>query len=156
MIPPDGVKPMGTVCRVASVGQACDVAETCNGISALCPADGFKASGTLCRSAAGVCDVAEHCTGSSPSCPPNGFQPNGTNCDDSLFCDGTEACQNGGCHSSGTPCGSGENCEEANNTCFAGGCPPNAEPAGTRRTAAKAIVGPKDKIGATQDKLGWE
>jgi hypothetical protein len=154
--PPDSVKPAGTVCRAASAGQFCDLAETCNGSGKICPPDGFKSSSTVCRAAAGVCDVPEHCTGSSASCPPNAFKPNGTNCDDGLFCDGTEACQNGVCHSSGTPCGGGQNCEESNNTCFAGGCPPTAEPNGTCRTAGKSIVVIRDNTDNTRDKLVWK
>jgi hypothetical protein len=46
----------GTVCR-ASAGQ-CDVAESCTGSSATCPADGFRASTTSCvgTSNGGACD----------------------------------------------------------------------------------------------------
>jgi len=154
--PPDAVKPMGTVCRAATAGQFCDISETCNGSSKQCPPNAFKPSSTVCRAAAGVCDMAEHCTGSAPSCPPNAFKPNGTNCDDGLFCDGTEACQSGVCNSSGTPCGSGQNCEESNNTCFAGGCPPTAEPFGTCRTAGKSIMVLRDHVNDTKDKLVWK
>src|SRR5262249_41332145 len=57
----------GTMCR-ASAG-ACDVAETCDGITNLCPSDGFAASSVVCRAAAGDCDVAETCTGTSAACP---------------------------------------------------------------------------------------
>src|SRR5439155_15402802 len=62
----------GTVCRAAA--GFCDVAETCSGSSATCPADGLKAAGTVCRSAVGACDVAETCTGTSAFCPANGLQ----------------------------------------------------------------------------------
>ncbi|MCW5891397.1 MAG: hypothetical protein KIT14_12720 [bacterium] len=47
----------------------CDVAESCNGTSNTCPADQFKPVETPCRAAAGVCDVAEACTGTSATCP---------------------------------------------------------------------------------------
>ena len=65
----------GTVCK-ASAG-ACDVAETCPGGGAACPADGFQPSGTPCRPANGVCDVAETCTGGA-ACPVDGFAAPGT------------------------------------------------------------------------------
>ena len=44
-----------TTCR-ASAG-ACDVAETCTGASAACPADALTPAGTVCRASAGACDV---------------------------------------------------------------------------------------------------
>ncbi|TFH23091.1 MAG: hypothetical protein E4H03_06975, partial [Myxococcales bacterium] len=47
----------------------CDVAETCDGINDACPADAFMAATTECRGAAGVCDAAEFCTGASATCP---------------------------------------------------------------------------------------
>ena len=66
------------VCRAS--GGVCDVAETCNGTSLACPADGKAAAGTLCRSANGVCDVAESCDGSSAACPTDAFKVAGTVC----------------------------------------------------------------------------
>src|SRR5437867_9767689 len=68
----------GTVCR-ASAGP-CDVAETCTGASATCPANSFQSSSTVCRASAGPCDVAENCTGSSAACPADGFQSSSTVC----------------------------------------------------------------------------
>src|SRR5207245_7353334 len=53
--PPDPAS-SGTVCRAAA--GACDVAETCTGTSAGCPADAFAAAATECRASAGECDVA--------------------------------------------------------------------------------------------------
>src|SRR5207244_2960871 len=57
-------------CR-ASAGQ-CDVAETCTGTSAACPANGFASVSTGCVGASqgGACDdnAADHCTGTSNSC----------------------------------------------------------------------------------------
>src|SRR5207244_897367 len=61
------IEAAGTVCRAAA--GICDVAESCNGVSNNCPADGLVAGGITCRAAAGVCDVAETCTGSSTTCP---------------------------------------------------------------------------------------
>ena len=63
----------GIVCREAA--GACDVAETCTGSSAACPADVLTAAGTVCHAAAGACDVAESCTGTSTSCPANEHKP---------------------------------------------------------------------------------
>ncbi|MCA9536252.1 MAG: hypothetical protein KC593_21350 [Myxococcales bacterium] len=87
------------VCRAATPGNACDVAETCAVGNMACPAnasapDGtscggapsgvcdaqnqcmagscvarYASSGTVCRSSVGPCDAAETCTGSSASCP---------------------------------------------------------------------------------------
>jgi len=57
----------GTQCRAAA-GE-CDLAETCTGTSATCPANGFKPSSTVCRASRGGCDPAERCTGSSAACP---------------------------------------------------------------------------------------
>lgn len=110
----------GTVCRPSA--DACDVAETCDGASTACPADGFATAGvpcpddglvcttdacdgagtcahpaghagTVCRAAAGVCDTAETCTGTSTLCPADGFVGAGTVCRAaSGSCDVAEAC----------------------------------------------------------------
>src|SRR5262245_33720019 len=53
-------KTAGTQCR--SAAGICDVAESCTGSSATCPANGFVAAGTVCRSVNGLCDVQETCT----------------------------------------------------------------------------------------------
>lgn len=86
----------GAVCR-AAVGP-CDVAETCSGSNANCPADGLAPSGTVCRPIAGACDVVERCTGSSPACPTDAFDPSGflcraasTSCDPPEHCTGSSA-----------------------------------------------------------------
>jgi hypothetical protein len=84
----------GIVCRAAT--GACDVAESCTGSSAACPADGMIAAGTVCRAAAGACDVAESCTGASAACPGNGFAAAGTTCRAAASsCDLTESCTGG-------------------------------------------------------------
>src|SRR5439155_6478346 len=81
----------GTPSR-ASAG-VCDLAETCTGTSATCPADGFASSSTVCRGSAGTCDVAENCTGTSASCPADVIQPAGTVCHTSAgVCDLAENC----------------------------------------------------------------
>src|SRR5207247_9389771 len=88
----------------------CDLADTCTGTSATCPADVKKTLGTACtadtnpctldqcdgtnnacqhpagnagatcRAVAGPCDVAETCTGTSTACPANGFLSASTVC----------------------------------------------------------------------------
>jgi hypothetical protein len=61
------------VCR-GSQG-VCDVAETCTGSSAACPADQLRDSSFVCRSTSGICDVEEHCTGSGTACPADQYRP---------------------------------------------------------------------------------
>ena len=61
----------GAVCR-AAVGN-CDIAESCDGVSAACPANAFVPAAVECRGSAGVCDVAENCTGTTATCPANGY-----------------------------------------------------------------------------------
>ena len=70
--------PAGTVCRAAA--GSCDVAETCDGSGADCPADGFASNQTVCRAAVSACDVAETCTGASADCPPDGYASSQTVC----------------------------------------------------------------------------
>ena len=85
----------GTVCR-GNNGGGCDVAETCNGSSAACPADVGVANGTVCRgNNGGGCDVAETCNGTSTACPADVGVANGTVCRGSVnqeYCDPTERC----------------------------------------------------------------
>ena len=80
---------LGTECR-ASAG-ACDVAESCTGSSATCPANGFQSSSTVCRGSEGVCDVSENCTGSAAACPADAKST--AVCRDSAgVCDLTDSC----------------------------------------------------------------
>ncbi|MFM8409891.1 MAG: hypothetical protein ACKOCT_06400, partial [Alphaproteobacteria bacterium] len=80
-----------TVCRAAS--GACDVAETCTGSSATCPADGVASSGTECRAASGVCDLAETCDGTTKACPTDAVKSSGTECRAAAdVCDAAESC----------------------------------------------------------------
>jgi hypothetical protein len=103
--------PASTVCRAAA--GACDVAETCTGSSAACPADARAASGTVCRGSAGACDVAETCNGSSAACPADALSPSGTQCrgsagtcDVAEYCNGaTASCPGDGQAPNGTSCG---------------------------------------------------
>lgn len=68
----------GTACR-NSAGP-CDLTETCDGVSLVCPADTLQPLGTTCRNVAGPCDVIEACNGLTPSCPADGKRPNGFVC----------------------------------------------------------------------------
>ena len=84
-------KPAGAVCRAAN--GACDIQETCDGKSNICPADTFQPATKVCRAAAGVCDVQETCTGKSRACPGNGFWPATKICRPSSgACDPMEKC----------------------------------------------------------------
>jgi len=123
-------EPAGTPCR-ASAG-VCDVAETCDGVGADCPADGFASAATSCRASAGVCDVAENCTGTGPNCPADGFAAAGTNCRGSAgACDVAETCTGSGaacpadgfaassveCRASAGVCDLPENCTGSGAAC---------------------------------------
>ncbi len=117
----------GTVCR-ASAG-ACDVAETCTGMSSACPADAFVASTTVCRAAAGVCDQAETCSGTAAACPADALKASGTVCRAAANqCDSTETCSGVSttCPSdalvpNGTSCNDG-NASTCSDVCSAGVC----------------------------------
>jgi len=90
----DRFKAAGVQCRAAS-GQ-CDVAETCTGSSAACPADGFASAAKTCTgsSQGGVCDddTADHCSGSSNACI-DGFKSATVTCRDAAgACDVAETC----------------------------------------------------------------
>lgn len=87
----------GTVCRAQN--GACDVAETCTGTSAACPANAFQPNTTVCRAANGQCDREEKCNGTSGACPADGFELAGTVCraavpgaGGALTCDVAEVC----------------------------------------------------------------
>ena len=67
-----------TVCRAAT--GVCDAAETCDGSSGACPADGFASTTTECRAAAGDCDVPELCPGDSAACPSDRLADLGASC----------------------------------------------------------------------------
>lgn len=85
--------PAGSVCRAA--GGPCDVVETCDGVSADCPADKLASADTECRASAGECDLSETCSGTAVACPVDRLKPAGTLCrasSDGNACDPTESC----------------------------------------------------------------
>jgi fibronectin type 3 domain-containing protein len=87
------IQPAGTVCR--PVAGLCDIAETCDGVTADCPPDKLASAGTECRAVAGDCDIAETCTGTSVDCPADGFMQAGTVCRPVApgnLCDVAESC----------------------------------------------------------------
>jgi cysteine-rich repeat protein len=84
----------GTVCREAT--GACDVAETCTGTSAACPADAYQPSGTACgNSTTTACTNPDSCNGLG-TCEAN-HKPDGTSCSDRNACTIDDACQAGAC-----------------------------------------------------------
>jgi hypothetical protein len=121
----------GTTCRAAA--GACDVAESCTGAGALCPADTKVAAGTECRASAGICDVAESCDGAGNDCPANGFVVAGTECRAAVAggCDVAESCTGAAaacpadvvavagtvCRASAGVCDAAETCSGASNSC---------------------------------------
>jgi uncharacterized repeat protein (TIGR01451 family) len=131
----------GAVCRPSA--GACDIAESCDGVSSACPADGFQSNNTVCRPAAGVCDIAENCPGNGPNCPADGkstavCRPIAGTCDVAESCDGVNnACPLDGFKSSSNVCrpAAGQ-CDLAENcTGAAAACPADVfEPNGTSCT----------------------
>jgi hypothetical protein len=119
----------GQVCRTS--GGVCDVAETCTGSSATCPADGFASAATVCRASGGVCDLAENCTGSTAACPADGkstavCRASAGVCDVAESCDGVgNNCPGDGFVSSATVCrGLAGICDVAEHcTGSSAGCP---------------------------------
>jgi len=84
------IRSAGATCREAA--GACDLAETCSGASAACPADTVRDAGTACRASAGECDLVETCDGSSAACPPDARAEIGTECRAGGDCDVAETC----------------------------------------------------------------
>ncbi len=131
--------PVGTICRAAA--GACDVAETCDGVSPDCPTDTLAPPSVTCRASVGACDPAEHCTGSSPSCPADRHASAGTSCGLGLtcntdgFCVGScwivgslchisdnSECGMGRCQSDGSCANTPDQICHCNGTCMDGGC----------------------------------
>jgi hypothetical protein len=150
--------PPGAVCR--PVAGDCDVEETCDGVSASCPPDGFRPGTVMCRASAGVCDVEDRCTGSSASCPPDGFQPSSLvcraasgACDAAERCTGSSAaCPSDGflsgssvCRASAGPCDAAETCTGGSRD-----CPPDGyAPTGTLCRASAGVCDVEETCGGT-------
>ncbi len=115
--------PLNTLCRAST--DECDPQEVCDGVSIVCPIDGFlpngtvctddgllcsddvcqaglcdhppTLSGTLCRASTDECDPQEVCDGLVLTCPTDLFLPDLTACtDDGLLCS-DDVCQTGVC-----------------------------------------------------------
>jgi len=129
-------------CRAAA--GACDLAETCDGVSPACPAN--AKSTAECRAAAGACDVAESCDGVGDTCPAdlvavsgNTCRPLAGDCDVEETCDGVGAACPGdvvlpaatSCRSAAGVCDVAESCDGAS-----GACPADAKDTGLCRAAA--------------------
>lgn len=85
------LRPSGTPCRAPR--GACDLAETCDGTSGVCPPDRFAPADLVCRPAAGACDVPERCSGEEPACPADRLRERGVPCRPAAgLCDLAEAC----------------------------------------------------------------
>ena len=65
--------PSTRICRATA--SACDVAETCDGSSPVCPADGFAPAGQVCQTSTNLCMIDAVCSGGTASCPPPGTLP---------------------------------------------------------------------------------
>ncbi len=85
----------GTVCNPGS-GDLCDPDETCDGVSAACPADVIAEVTTKCNPGSGdVCDPDEFCTGvADAACPADVVAPATTKCNPGSgdVCDPDEFC----------------------------------------------------------------
>jgi cysteine-rich repeat protein len=140
---------LGVPCR--SAAGPCDVTETCDGLSATCPADHFQLAGVSCPSDGNACTTDDRCDGNgactggpplacddanlctSDTCAPSSgcvFTP--VNCADSDPCtDDTCTPSTGSClHTpvpEGNPC-AGTNNNTCLNTCQAGMCTPDLRP----------------------------
>src|SRR5581483_4656719 len=139
----------GTECR--AVAGVCDQAESCDGVSAACPAD--AKSTAVCRAGAGGCDADESCDGVTDDCPADQLQPAGTvcraaagACDLDETCDGStnvcppDAKSTAVCRAAADVCDIAESCDGT-----ADACPPDAvQPAGgTCRAAAGVCDAPE-------------
>lgn len=113
------VLPITATCRAAA--DVCDVAETCSGQSADCPADAVLSSTTECRASTDACDVPEMCDGQSVACPSDGYFPEGTVCRPLAGgCDVVETCTGLGIDCPADSIASaGVECRPATNACDA-------------------------------------
>ncbi|HXI60656.1 MAG TPA: HYR domain-containing protein, partial [Polyangia bacterium] len=138
------------VCRPSA--GVCDAAETCDGSSLQCPANGFAPAGTGCRASAGVCDTAEVCTGSSAQCPADQLTAAGTicragagACDVAEVCSGSSAaCPPDALLSAGSVCRASAGACDVAETCSGSSatCPPDA--LRTAGTTCRASAGACD------------
>ncbi len=130
----------GATCRAA--GGDCDVAETCTGLSATCPADAKSTS--ECRAAAGACDLAESCDGVNDACPVDAkstalCRSSAGACDVAESCDGVgNDCPADGFVASGTECRAAAGVCDVAETCDGASplCPTDAKSTAVCRASA--------------------
>jgi hypothetical protein len=67
----------------------------------------------------------ERCDGVDQNCDPDDEQ--GLSCDDGLFCTDDDACQDGACVGSGSPCNREQRCVESDDECVTEGCDEDAD-----------------------------
>jgi cysteine-rich repeat protein len=104
------IEAAGTTCR--ALAGTCDVVETCDGVSASCPADAVVGVGVECRASVGICDIAEVCGGVTGICPGDTLVAAGVecraaadDCDVAEECDGASGlCPSDELADAGTPC----------------------------------------------------
>src|SRR2546422_7362749 len=140
--------PSTTVCRAAA--NECDLADSCTGSSATCPADAVKAAGTVCTDDGNAC-TTDVCNGTAgaPACThPAGnagtvCRAAAGECDLAETCDGSStACPTDVFKASGTTCTDDGNacttdvCNGASATC--------THPAGNAGALCRAAAGECD------------
>ena len=138
----------GTVCRPAA--GACDVGESCDGVSGSCPADALVPASTVCRPSAGGCDPAEQCDGATAACPADALaaaesvcRAAAGACDLAEQCSGTnpacpaDAKSTAVCRPAAGPCDVTESCNGVANACPADSFVPGG-------TVCRAAAGPCD------------
>lgn len=133
------IRSSSTTCRPAV--DVCDAAETCNGSSGVCPADGMRAAGSVCR-AGGVCTDDATCDGSTVACPANAASPStrvcrasGGDCDVAENCTGSSPncpanvfrAAGDTCRNAAGRCDAVERCTGASALCPADGKLPSGE-----------------------------
>lgn len=126
------IEPGGTVCRAGA--DVCDVAESCDGATPVCPADAVRVFGTSCRVEAGVCDLPEFCDGVGKACPADAkatgeCRPAADVCDVAESCDGVgDACPPDAFAPPSTVCRDAVGACDVAESCdgLAAACPPDA------------------------------
>jgi hypothetical protein len=112
-------------CTAADPNQsACNDGLFCNGADTCSSGACTQHAGDPCDGADGDENCSETCNEGTDSC--TAADPNGTTCDDTLFCNGADACAAGACTGhGGDPCGDEDpctidTCSEASDACTHG------------------------------------
>lgn len=142
----------GGTCRAAA--SSCDLAETCDGSTTICPADVFKPSGAACGDSSDTtCTDPDACDGLGLCEAHNA--PNGTPCDDASICTQTDQCAGGVCAGSNPiDCDDGDLCTQDSCAPLVG-CVNDEAPRNTCLGSGKSFLQLK-KNGGTSDRLVWK